>query len=418
MKRLIWCVLLAASVAWGQQVVIRAGNLIDPATGQVAKNQTVLIKDKKIVEVGPSVGVPKDAEVIDLSNAWVMPGMMDAHTHITMNIPPSPAGGSLWDYYLLRESTALRALRGILFGQQMLNAGFTVVRDVGNAGDYAEIADMQAIEKGWFQGPTIIGTGKIIAPFGGQSHGITPEQGPVWHYEYIDADSPDEVRKAIRQNIFYGAKAIKLVADNSAFHYRPEELKAAVEVAHAAGLKVAVHVGGGQAAFDVINAGADSIEHGWELTDEHLKLMKEKNVYLVGTDFPQEHLNAIGGLTTFDVSTLGAKLIDRLARAYRIGTPIAFGSDAVVNINNKDRAQMTLDYLEVFSKAGVKPADMLKMLTTNCADLLGIKKERGAIAAGQYADIIAMPASPLADIQALRKVDFVMKEGAVVRRPK
>lgn len=416
MKRVALCLFLLASVAWAQQVAIRAGNLIDPATGQVAKNQIILVKDKKIVEVGPAVAVPQGVEVIDLSDGWVMPGLMDAHTHITMNIPPSPPGGSLWDYYLLRESTALRALRGIQTGRVLLEAGFTTVRDVGNAGDYAEIADAQAIDKGWFQGPTIIGTGKIIAAFGGQSRGIAPEQGPVWHYEYIDADSPDEVRKAVRQNIFYGAKAIKLVADNSPFHYRPEELKAAAEVTHGAGLKLAVHVGGGQAALDVINAGADSIEHGWDLTDDHLRLMKEKNVYLVGTDFPQEHLNALGGLTSYKIGELGAKIIDRLARAYKLGTPMAFGSDVVVNLPGKDRAQMTLDYLEVFTKAGVKPADMLKMLTTNCAALLGIQKERGAIAAGQYADIIAMPASPLADIQALRQVHFVMKDGAVVRR--
>src|SRR3979409_1447861 len=142
----------------------------------------------------------------------------------------------------------------------------------------------RASDSCWFAGPTIIDSGKIIAPFGGQSSGIPPRQGPIWQYEYIDADGPAEIRKAVRTNIYYGAGVIKLVADNSAYHYSVEELRAAVDEAPRAGLPVAVHVYTADAADNAIEASVDSIEHGFELSDAQLKRMKEKGIFLVGTD--------------------------------------------------------------------------------------------------------------------------------------
>jgi len=135
---------------------------------------------------------------------------------------------------------------------------------------------------GWFVGPTVLTTGKIIAPFGGQSQRVSPEQGPFWRFEYIDADTPDEIRKAVRQNIYYGAEAIKLVADNSSFYYTREEIAAAVAEAHAAGLPVSVHVIGGEAARNVILGGADSIEHGFLLSDELLRIQKVRGTIAPG----------------------------------------------------------------------------------------------------------------------------------------
>ena len=402
--------LLLCVPAWGQTVAIRAGNLIDPANGTVAKNQVILVKDKKIVAVGGNVGIPKDSAVIDLSKEWVMPGIMDAHTHVTQSVRYFRE----LDHNYLVEGTGLRSLRGLHIAQTLLNAGITTVRDVGNDANFAAVDLRKAIDAGWFVGPTVQTAGKIIAPFGGQSTGIPPEQGPFWRFEYYDADSPEEIRKAVRENIFYGADLIKLVADNSPYHYSVEEVRAAVDEAHHAGRPVAVHVLGGEAADNVIEAGVDSIEHGFFLTDAQLQKMKDKGIVLAGTEFPAAHFEA----GEFDnAASLGASIIDRLKRAYKLGVKMGFSTDIVTDYKDENRAQMTWDYLAVWRAAGVPNAEILKCMTTNDAELLRIQKKRGAIAAGLFADIIAMPSSPLDDIDSLRKVDFVMKNGAVVRRP-
>ncbi|MBI1749023.1 MAG: amidohydrolase family protein, partial [Acidobacteria bacterium] len=238
LRRLLLAILLFAAPALAQTTAIRAGNLIDPATGAVAKNQIILIKDGKIAEVGASVKIPAGAAVVDLSNSWVMPGLMDAHTHMTLGSP----GELFLEGEYLKASSAMRALNGLRNVQDVLMAGFTALKDIGNDANYTAIDIRRAIERGWFAGPTMLTTGKIIAPFGGQSHGVPPEMGPFWRFEYQDADTPDEVRKAVRQNIYYGANAIKLVADNSPFYYSEEEIRAAVTEAHKAGLTVGVHV--------------------------------------------------------------------------------------------------------------------------------------------------------------------------------
>jgi imidazolonepropionase-like amidohydrolase len=404
------CLLLAAP-AWAQTVAIRAGNLIDPATGSIARSQIILVKDKKIVEVGSSVAIPKDAAIVDLSNEWVMPGIMDAHTHVTQSVKYFRE----LDHNYLVEATGLRALRGLHTAQTLLNAGITTVRDVGNDANFAAVDLRKAIDAGWFVGPTVQTAGKIIAPYGGQSTGIPQEIGPFWRFEYYDADSPDEIRKAVRENIFYGADLIKLVADNSPYHYSVEEIRAAVEEAHHAGRPVAVHVLGGEAADNVIAGGVDSIEHGFNLTDDQLQRMKEKGIYLSGTDFPAIHFEE-GGFP--GAKKIGADIIDRLRRAYKIGVKMGFSTDIVTDYKDEDRAAMTWDYLAVWRAAGVPNAEILKCMTTNDAELLRIQKQRGAIAAGLFADIIAMPANPLDDIESLRKIDFVMKNGAIVRRPR
>jgi imidazolonepropionase-like amidohydrolase len=397
-----------------QTVAVRAGHLIDPATGTVANNQIILVSQGKITAVGPQVEIPKDAQVVDLSQAWVMPGLMDAHTHLTLGGSPGGAFNLEADY--LKESSALRALRGLHNATDVLMDGFTAIRDVGNEADFAGVDLRRALQRGWFPGPTLLTAGKIIAPFGGQSHNIPHEQGPYWRFEYLDADTPDEVRKAVREDIYYGATVIKLVADNSRYYYSREEIAAAAEEAHRAGLALAVHVMGGEAARNVILGGADSIEHGFDLSDELLRLMKEKGMVLAGTEFPAEHLKAMGysgGAQSAD--DLGKKIIDRLHRAYQIGVKMAFSTDTVVDLPNKTRGDMMLDYLDVWTAAGVPPAEILKAMTTNCAQLLRIEKQRGAIAPGLAADIIATGKDPLQDIHALRAVSFVMKNGRIVK---
>jgi imidazolonepropionase-like amidohydrolase len=407
---IVAAILLTAGSMLAQTKAIRVGHLIDPAAGTVAENQVIVVKDRLISEVGPGVTIPEGAEVIDLSGAWVMPGLMDAHTHITLN--GLGTSMTLEDLYL-KATTATRALLGLKTAQDILQTGFTVVRNVGNDANYAAADVRDAIRRGWFTGPTVLTSGKIIAPFGGQSSHISPEQGPFWLFEYIDADSVDEIRKAVRQNIYYGADCIKLVADNSAFYYTLEEIQAAVEEAHAAGRPVSVHVMGGEAARNVILGGADSVEHGFYLSDELLELMKEKGTWLVGTDFPEAHFK---NMNYSRAKEDAAAIIDRLKRAYKIGVRMAFGSDTVSNLPGKNRGEMMLDYLDVWQAAGIPPAATLKAMTTNPAELLRIEKQRGTIAKGMAADIIATPASPLENVQALRKVMFVMKDGKVVKR--
>jgi len=416
-RRLLVLFLLFALPAAAQTIALRAGHVINPATGAVQNNQIILVENGKISSIGTDSTLPKDAQVVDLSNEWVMPGLIDAHTHLTLSEIP---GKAPFEASYLKEGTALRSLRGLHNAEIILRAGFTTVREVGNEANYACSDLKQAFKEGWFDGPTMQCAGKIIAPFGGQSVRLPPEQGEFWKWEYIDADSPDEIRRAIHENIYYGADVIKLVADNSAFHYSENDIRVAVEEAHAAGRPVAVHVYGGPAADNVIRGGADSLEHGFGLTDEQLRLMKEKGTFLVGTDFPAAHLAGLNPSndTLANADVLGKKIIDRLGRANRIGVKMAFGSDTVTEMPGRTRADMMFDYLAVWRAAGVPPADILKAMTTNGAELLRIDKERGSLALGQFADIIAMPADPLQDVESLRKINFVMKNGKIVRSPK
>ena len=415
---LILCFLLCSPLK-AQSLAIRAGSLIDPATGAVAKNQIILIEGGTIKSVGAGLTIPGEARVIDLSSEWVTPGLMDAHTHLTFS-EIQGGGKATFESAYLQESSVFRGFRGLHNAEIMLQAGFTTVRDVGNEANYACHDLRHAIQEGWFNGPTIQCAGKIIAPFGAQSRNFSIEQGPFWRFEYIDADTPSEIIKGIHENIYYGADVIKLVANNGDFHYSEADIRVAVTEAHRAGRPVAVHVYGGPEADAVIRGGADSVEHGFTLTDEQLRMMKERGTYLVGTDFPTAVLESLSPENDLldHAKALGLAIVDRLRRAQAIGVKMAFGSDMVTEEPNRTRADLVFDILAVWRAAGVSTADILKCMTTNPAELLRISQQRGAIAPGFAADIIAMPANPLADIESLRKVNFVMKDGKVVRAPK
>ncbi len=408
--------LLIASPSFAQVLAIRAGTVVDPARGSSAKDQVILVEHGKILRIGPKVEIPPGAEIVDLSKEWVTPGLIDAHTHMTLT---ELEGNAPFESFYLNQSSTLRGLRGMHNAQLVLNQGFTTLRDVGNSAEYAMSDVRRAIDAAWFIGPTIIDSGKIIAPFGGQSRDIPPRQGAFWQFEYIDADGPEEVRKAVRTNIYYGAGVIKLVADNNPYHYSIDEFRAAVDEAHRAGIPVAVHVYSGDALDKAIEAGVDSIEHGFDLTDAQLERMKAKGMFLVGTDFPRKHLDIVGtsGGILPEPAVLAPKIIDRLRRAHRIGVRMAFGSDTVIDMPGRTRADLMFDYLAVWREAGVPPADILKAMTFNAAALLRVDKERGSLREGLSADLVAMPADPLSDIENLRKIDFVMKDGKVIRKP-
>ncbi|MCB1024192.1 MAG: amidohydrolase family protein, partial [Acidobacteria bacterium] len=227
------------TVSNAQLTAIRAGKIVHPETGKTEINQIILIEGDTIKAIGANIEIPKDAKVIDLSGKTVMTGMFDAHTHLCINMQHKRDAGS---YFIttLRDSTAFRAIQGVANARSMLEYGFTTVRDIGNGANYADTELRRAIEQGLVPGPTIINAGRIIAPYGGQFQ-LQADKPDLAEPEYLFADTKDEIKKAIRKNIHFGAKVIKLVIDDQDYIYSVDDLKFAIEEAHLAGLKLAAH---------------------------------------------------------------------------------------------------------------------------------------------------------------------------------
>jgi imidazolonepropionase-like amidohydrolase len=405
--------LFTSLIVNAQNTVIKAGHFFDARNGKMLENQIIIIKDGKIKEVGVNLKFNKTDSIIDLSNSWVLPGLMDCHVHITANLPYR---NLQMEQMFASESTALRAIRGTVVAKQFLDNGFTTIKEIGNDANYATADIIKAIRYGWIQGPTIIYAGKIIAPYGGQSRGVNPEHEHIWNFEYIDADTPDEIKKAIRKNMYNGATAIKLVTGDNGI-YNAEDIKAAVDEANKYNIKVTVHAAGGLAATNVISGGAAAIEHGFGLNNEQLQLMKDKGMFLVGTDFSYDNWYAYG-LDSATATVLNNNLVDRLKRAYKIGTPMAFGTDIIVDLPGLNRVQSSLKVLETWKAAEIPASYILQTMTVKSAELLGIDKERGILESNYFADIIAIKNNPLKDIEAIKTVHFVMKEGEIIRNDK
>ena len=387
----------------GRVYAIKAGKLVDPEKGTTETNQMILVRGTKIEAVGPHITIPTDAKVIDLSKSTVLPGLFDAHTHLCMTLKKERDGDS---YYIttLLDPTPYRAIEGVANARDMLAAGFTTVRDVGNAGNYADTALREAVERGVVPGPTILNAGRIIAPYGGQFH-LQPEKRDLATPEYAFADTHDEMIKAIRENIHYGAKLIKIVVDDQKYIYSADDIRFMVQEAHRDGLKLAAHGWTEPGARNAAEAGVDSIEHGQMMTNEDLQLAKKNHVVLVGTDFTESAARIVGNPPWHSV------FLDRLKRAYQIGVTMAFGTDMYVYVPGETRGTLAVEYVNSWAEAGVPAKDTLRAMTINAARLLGVDSERGAIRPGLAADIIATPENPLDDIQAVRKVTFVMKDG-------
>ena len=246
----------AQTAAESGVTAIRAGRLIDPDTGTATPDQVILVEGTTIREIGSNVVIPPGAEVIDLSEFSVLPGLVDAHNHLALTYKEEPESNVYYLTYVL-DSTALRAIQAVSNGIQMLSSGFTVVRDLGNNGNYADTAHRVAIEQGWVPGPTIINSGIIIGGMGGQFF-PTPEM--AWEHnivypEYLDADTNDEIVKAVRQNILFGAKVIKICVDCKPYGYTVDEMKLFVSEAAKAEMKVAGHVQTREGARRAIEAG-------------------------------------------------------------------------------------------------------------------------------------------------------------------
>jgi imidazolonepropionase-like amidohydrolase len=307
------------------------------------------------------------------------------------------------------NTTAYRAIEGVANARSMLESGFTAIRDLGNNSYYGDIDLRNAIELGVVPGPTMVTAGRIIAPFGGQLQ-LQPERPDLAEPEYYFADSRDELRKAIRENIHYGASIIKIVVDDQKYIYSVDDIRFVVEEARTAGMKVAAHCVTETGFHNAAAAGVDSIEHGFVATDEDLELAKRNNVVLVGTDLT----DLIARLWGFDdVPAVRKQVIDRIERAYKIGVQLVFGSDIFFSRPDQTRGELSLSVLDTYVEAGL-PADyVLKMITINGIRLLGLEGERGKIEPGFAADIVATPTNPLDDILALKKIHFVMKDGRV-----
>lgn len=407
-----FCSLVLTGFLQAQNIVIKAGHLFSSRTGKILNDQTIIIKNGKIQEVGSNLKYKSTDTVIDLSKSWVLPGLMDCHVHITLNFS---YGNPSYVQLYTTESSSLRALRGAYVAEQFLMSGFTTIKEIGNDANYATADIIKAIKNGWIKGPTIIYAGKIIAPYGGQTSGVNIENEHLWNFEYIDADNPDEIKKAIRKNIYYGADVIKLVSGQQAGYYDLEDIKAAVDEAKKSGLRVTVHVQGGMAARNVILGGAAAIEHGFELDDDLLRLMKEKGTFLVGTDVGYDS-NISWGLDSSSARTEEKRTIDRLKRAYKIGTKMAYGTDLVIDGPGLNRIQTSLKVLETWKAAEIPPSYVLQTMTIYAAELLGVEKSRGVLEPSYWADIIALKNNPLEDIEAVKSVHFVMKEGKVIKQ--
>jgi imidazolonepropionase-like amidohydrolase len=428
-NRLLFCIFFIA-FGWcngfAQLLAIKAGKLLDPATGTVTANQVILVDGPKIKAVGGSIQIPPTAKVIDLSDSTVFPGLVDSHTHMCLGYrlygtAPGTAGSGtivatsrqlLEGVFLagIENTAGYRALQGAANARSMLEAGFTTIRDVGNSGLYADTDLRRAIEDGLVEGPTVINAGRIIAPYGGQfPELLSPERPDIGKPEYLYADTHDEMKKAIRENILYGAKVIKIVVDDQPYLYSPDDIRFMVNEAANAGMKVAAHCWTDKGARNAVEGGLASIEHGIHMTDDTLNFAKQQHVILDATPFTKEMAATMGA------PVWHTEFVDLLRRAYKLGVPMAFGSDLDVEIPGHNRGELAAAAVENYVEAGIPAKATLQIWTVNGSNLLGVGNERGSIRPGMFADIIATPQNPLDDIHALQHVTFVLKNGRVVK---
>jgi len=410
----VCCFIFLPSAALAQKTAIKAGHLIDTATSTVTHNQIVLVElnpqtgRSTILEIGPNVAIPADAEVVDLSDQWVFGGLVDAHDHLAITYKETPEN---WNYYqtVIMDSTPLRAIQAMSTGFQKLASGFTIVRDLGNNALYADTAIRQAIEMGWVPGPTIINSGIIIGAFGGQFY-ETPEMEDTVYPEYLNADTNDEIVKAIRRNIHYGAKVIKVCVDCQAYPYTVDQLKLFVSEAANAGQKVSGHVQTREGARRAIEAGLWSLDHDNAMDEELHKMMAAKGIWRVGTETPKADFMRPTSDERWE------RRVAMLRDAYNQGVKLAFSTDADYYIPGLTRGELTVEFIRTWLAAGIPDAEILKVMTTNGYEISELQNSRGPIQVGFAADLIATAENPLEDINAIRDVRFVMKNGMVFKK--
>ena len=387
------------------------GTVVNIENGSTIPNATVLVRGERIVGVGPAatVAVPAEARVVKMAGQWLVPGMMNMHTHLGLKLP-SATGDSL-----ANESDAALALRMANNARLTLQAGVTTVR-LTHEDHGTDFALKAAIGSGQALGPRIETAGEIIVPTGG--HG------------FLEADGPAALSKAARTQIKQGASWIKIaisggISDtHGSIHSAPmtdEELSTLIDVAHRNGVKVTAHNGSTEAARQALKFGIDCFEHGYHLDDAILKDMKAKGVWLVPTMVVSQpgavqFYKKIGSPDWYldRVASTGKDHWAMLQKAIRLGVQVALGTDQFPFEPN-DGTTATVAEAELYVKAGMTPLQSLQAATIQPARMLGLDKDIGSITVGKYADIVALPADPLGNISALRSLNFVMKGGAIVR---
>lgn len=420
----------AQTVATAQapkRIAVRAARMLDVKSGNIVTDAVILIEDRRITAAGSKLAVPAGAEVIDLGGATLLPGLIDSHTHLLLNY--DGAIGSDDPNMILtvtQMSTASRALLGAKMGRENLEAGITTVRDLGNSGVNGDVALRDAISAGWVVGPRMIVSTRALAAAGGQFGRVQTETQKIIEQEYVVINGAEDARRAVRQAIYDGANCIKVIVNTGLRVLTLEEMKVIVEEAHRVQRKVAAHATDVMSTRIAVEAGVDSIEHGYVVSDEVLKIMAEKKIYLVPTDGPVEtYLDVFSRPRNpppeqlkeqeTSLKNFASASRDRLRRAIKAGVPIAAGSDMYYMIAGKTRGQASLTMFRAYSEAGMTPLEIIRSATINGAILMGADSVLGSIEANKFADLIAVEGDPLKDITELERVRFVMKGGKVVK---
>src|SRR5437588_10373752 len=422
-----FCLGIAAQAA-DQLIVLKAARLFDGKSNAFVQNAVVIVQGDKIVDAGSNLPIPSGAEIIDLGDATLSPGFMDAHTHLTADFSGNYNERRLQQLDLNVSEQAIRATG---FVRATVEAGFTTVRDLGSrfvaSHEFVDVALRNTINKGVIVGPRMLVATKGIGATGGHFDPTNGFRDFLFGREsdYTDgiANGPDEIRKAVRFEVKNGADVIKAAVSGGVLslgdevdtpQLTPAEMAALVDESHRLRKKVAVHCHGDQAAKDAIAAGVDSIEHGSFMKPDTLTLMKNKGTYLTPTLMAAEWIiQKIGNYPPALQAKAKAAYDARsemFQNAVKMGVKISFGTDAAVFPHGQNAKEFKL-----MVDLGMQPIDALKVATGHAADLFGIAQKTGTLEKGKLADVIAMSGDPTADITATERVSFVMKEGKIIR---
>jgi len=428
-------VAMAASVASAQTprdtvvTVIHAGRVFDSEAGSFTGARDIVVRDGRIVAVSEHESVPPGARVIDLKRLTVLPGLIDAHTHLLyLEQPSKNVAGTVLDEIraAVIEGGALRALHGAARARTYLAAGITTVRDLGNSGRFNDVALRDAIRDGSVDGPRMFVSGPALASEGGQFPGLQPEFKAIAEEDYRIVRGPEDGALAVRENANYGVDLIKIYSNNTpnVTSLTPEEMRAIVTEAHRLGLRVAAHATSDEAVRQATEAGVNSIEHAYDVSDSTLALMARRGTFLVPTDLDSvlDRQYVLRIPTRGDEPRPSPTLLDdyarsnhdRLLRAVHAGVRICAGSDDYADLG-WPQGVASRRVLYAYTEAGLTPVQALQAATVNNAELLGRAGRLGVIKPGALADIIAVEGDPGRDIHALDRVRFVMKAGTVGR---
>src|SRR5437764_3485927 len=410
-------------------IALKAAHMFDGKSKSVVPNGVVIVQGDKIVDVGSNLAVPGNAQIIDLGDATLAPGFMDAHTHLTLDYSGDYNVRRLQELDL---NVSEQAIIATAHARATVEAGFTTVRDLGSrfvgSCEFVDVALRNSINKGIVVGPRMLVATKGIGATGGHFDPTSGFRDFLFGREpdYTDGiiDSPDEARKAVRFEVKNGADVIKaavsggvlsLVDEVDTPQLTPSEMAALVDESHRLRKKVAVHCHGDQAAREAIEAGVDSIETGSFMKPETLITMKKKGTYLTPTLMASEWI--MGKLANYPAALQEKAKAAFNARsemfrnAVKMGVKISFGTDAAVYPHGENAKEFKL-----MVDLGMSPIDALKSATTNDAELFGVAQKLGTLEKGKLADVIGMPDDPTTDITATARVSFVMKEGKIIRQ--